>query len=256
MKLASRVLRASAAGLAVALAAFALVQVPAARAGTIVGSKHDIPYDLSLGSALMRMEMNDYGEICVYCHTPHQANTASYAGVPLWNRSTDTSSFTMYDSATIDTTLPTTPNSYSLICLSCHDGSLAVDSIVNAPGSGYATSGPWYGKAAAPLHYQLKAGAGNCGECHTGGIAHDQDAVYIGTNLSDDHPVGMTYPTAMEDAAFNLPPDLDKGWTGSIKLYNGRVECPSCHNVHDPTVRPFLRESNAQSALCKVCHIK
>lgn len=27
---------------------------------------------------------NDYGEVCVYCHTPHGANTTT--AVPLWNR--------------------------------------------------------------------------------------------------------------------------------------------------------------------------
>lgn len=227
-------------------------------AGTIVGSRHDIPYDLSRGSALMRMEVNDYDEICVYCHTPHQANTIGtvYSGTPLWNRTTDTSSFTMYASATIDTTIPGSPSAYSLICLSCHDGSLAVDSIINAPGSGLNTSGPWNGNTASPLHYTMAAGAGHCGECHVaGGAAHDQSNVYIGTNLSDDHPISMVYPTTTEDASFNAPTDLTTGWS-TVKLYDGRVECPSCHNVHDPTTRPFLRQSNSESALCKVCHIK
>lgn len=70
----------------------------------------------------------------------------------------------------------------------------------------------------------------------------------------------MTYPTPAQDPAFRTPPDLLRGWgglsSGDVKLYGGKVECPSCHNVHNPSNRPFLRKTNTNDALCLTCHIK
>lgn len=53
-------------------------------AGTIVGSKHDLGsgnfYGNFAGTA-------DTSEICVFCHTPHNANNlGEMYGAPLWNR--------------------------------------------------------------------------------------------------------------------------------------------------------------------------
>ncbi|MBI5026795.1 MAG: hypothetical protein HZC12_08770 [Nitrospirae bacterium] len=223
--------------------------------GSIVGSKHDLKSDWEKGSALMKQTLNNYGEVCVYCHTPHSANTN--ISVPLWNRNTPTGPYTIYTSATMDTAPSNPPSGVSLACLSCHDGTVAVDSIINAPGSGANLTGPWYGQSAATYHFAMKAGANACGECHNGTAGPN---TYIGTNLSKDHPISMSYPTSSQDPQFKTPPDVQKGWGGNltndVKLYAGRVECASCHNVHDPDVIPFLRRSNSGSALCTTCHIK
>ncbi len=224
--------------------------------GTIVGSKHDLKSDWEAGSLLMKKSLNNYGEVCVYCHTPHMANNIA----PLWNRNTPAGPYNIYTSATMDTTPSSTPSGVSLACLSCHDGTIAVDSIINAPGSGTNLTGPWYGQGAATYHFMMKEGADACGECHVGSPSHDARATYLGTDLSNDHPISMPYPTSAQDLQFNTPPDAQKGWGGisptDVKLYSGKVECPSCHNVHDPDVSPFLRKSNAGSALCTTCHIK
>ncbi len=78
-------------------------------------------------------------EICVFCHTPHggRPSTASTA-VPLWNRAfpNDAAVYTMYDSPNFDGQQFTKPQGVSLACLSCHDGSVGIDSLINAPGSG------------------------------------------------------------------------------------------------------------------------
>ncbi|MBI1810760.1 MAG: hypothetical protein HY035_07975 [Nitrospirae bacterium] len=218
---------------------------------TIVGSKHDLKHAYDVGSGLMKQTLNNYGEVCVYCHTPHAANTNSmYSGAPLWNRSAYTATYTVYGSPTMQTSPSNPPSGVSRACLSCHDGVLAADAIINAPGAGYNTGGPWYGQNAASFHYQMKEGANNCGECHTGGASHDSRATYLGTDLSKDHPISMTYPSSSQ---FNVASTVEGG---GLKFYSGKVECPSCHNVHDPGVSPFLRKSNSGSALCLTCHIK
>ncbi|MDQ1264706.1 MAG: hypothetical protein QG559_1707, partial [Campylobacterota bacterium] len=97
-------------------------------AGSISGSPHDLSGNTNLASSTA-----DNGEICVYCHTPHAANTA-FTGAPLWNKATPSGTFTMYGSTIAGTATDATPNSPSLACLSCHDGASAIDSIVNAPG--------------------------------------------------------------------------------------------------------------------------
>ncbi len=225
--------------------------------GSIVGSRHDLKSDWEKGSVLMKESLNNYGEVCVYCHTPHGGDESLG---PLWNRDYTPASFNVYTSPTMDTTAAGIPGAVSLACLSCHDGTIAVDSIINAPGSGPNLTGPWYGQGAATYHFAMKEGANACGECHVGSPAHDARHTYLTTDLSDDHPISMPYPSPSEDPQFNTPPDAMKGWGGAspgdVKLYAGKVECPSCHNVHDPDVVPFLRKANTGSALCYTCHIK
>lgn len=149
--------------------------------GPLLGSKHD----LSVPSA-------GRSEVCVFCHTPH------YAGnFPLWNKrlltSDNTAIFVAYSSPTMDTQPSNPPNLISLLCLSCHyyqnpglTGSV-VHNLLNAPGSGNPVYEP------------------NCLRCHLdeGPLYHD--ALKIGPNLRDDHPVSMKYPQPSEDPNFNSP---------------------------------------------------
>ena len=216
-----------------ALGVIGLVPASAAAQTSIVGSKHD----LSTAAT---------PEPCVFCHTPHGASTT--LNVPLWNRRNDVTTFTPYTSKSMDTQCPATPSAYSLACLSCHDGvniSGAMNSkhdLIVGPGGTVpdTTSNP------------------ECARCHPeyyGG----PEVRWIGTDLRNDHPISMTYPTPAQDPDFLTPPDLQKGWgplAGDVKLFNGKVECPTCHNVHNPSVKPFLRKSNANDGLCKTCHIK
>ncbi len=88
------------------------------------------------------------GEVCVFCHTPHGANkdaTAEAKGQPpLWNRALPPSDgFIPYNSPNFDAkgTTPGKPKGVSLACLSCHDGTVAFDALINAPGSGGFTPG-------------------------------------------------------------------------------------------------------------------
>ena len=157
-------------------------------------------------------------QICIFCHTPHNGNTSFSA--PLWNHLVTTSTFTMYTSNDIDMTQNAAPGGESLACLGCHDGSIAYNSFVNGTGAPGGT---------------LKLSSGN---------------TFIGTDLRNDHPVGVLYDTT-QDPDFNTIASL------SVPLYTSNaVECATCHDVHDNAYGKFLRTTNAGSGLCLDCHNK
>lgn len=240
----------------------------------VVGSKHD----LTSATGTAAVTTNVTAEVCVFCHTPHGSDSSAPA--PLWNKSLPAAgSFTLYDSsfsASIDGTVDLAGSGVSLACLSCHDGSQAMDTVLNAP-----TSGGNY-------NYD-PAGAEIDGTAIT---SMDADATNfpspvpnIGKNLQNDHPVGIQYAgggltwaaiaagnqvsDSANDKAFNDPNwDGNRLWVASgattkaLPLYkdagnNPLVECASCHDPHGGVANtPFLRVSNAASAVCTACHVK
>lgn len=107
----------------------------------------------------------------------------------------------------------------SLQCLSCHDGVSFIDA------------------------FGGREGSVTLGEKYPGTRA------VIGTNLADDHPIAVTYTAAA--GRFK-----DLGGTTTVKLFDGKVECASCHNPHDTEHGHFLRAPNTRSALCLTCHDK
>ena len=157
-------------------------------------------------------------EICAYCHTPHNGGTEA----PLWNRGAGTAVATHYNSTTMNA-LGGTASSDAPLCLSCHDsGSLSSVIITNQPN----------GKTYDPSGLTLAANAN------------------LGTDLSNDHPVGFAYADATADA------DIETAPLNGVALFNGDVWCSSCHDVHDNTNAPFLVMSNTNSVLCLSCHAK
>jgi hypothetical protein len=124
-------------------------------------------------------------EICVFCHTPHGADVTTTNAPPLWNKRLATgAAYTTY--ATLNTpsldgeVLPV--GSISVACLSCHDGTQAMDNIINAPGSGgYDVTG---GGPAGRAYTWTAAGTDGV---MAAGIAN------LGANLSNDHPIGIQY---------------------------------------------------------------
>ncbi len=114
------------------------------RIGGIANTRHNLTmsYLTNERSAIMDRFRNNYYEVCVYCHTPHGAN--STAAAPLWNRTVAKRNYVLYnqDQSTSSTTYYqgtgsglkyTQPGPNSLTCLSCHDGATAIDSIINMP---------------------------------------------------------------------------------------------------------------------------
>ena len=220
----------------------------------ILGSKHDFTglNDRAGVVAMPGVAFSDYGYSCVYCHIPPEeagAQPADFGGIPDWNRFLPaTDNYRLYFSQTLDSKVGR-PNPISLLCLSCHDGTMAVDMVVFKP----ATFDPSTDTA---MHMRINASDDieSCGKCHNGQVAHDIAIKVIGTDLVNDHPVSMRYAGLGWDDPDFRPPDTPDGFANGVKLYNGNVECMSCHNVHDPS-REVLLRANAE-VLCLTCHVK
>lgn len=273
--------------------------------GSVVHTRHNMTQRTMSPdtSTAMDSTRNDYGEVCVYCHTPHGANDApGIAAAPLWNRTyLASTTYQTYNSSTLSGAV-TAPGVNSLTCLSCHDGTIAIDSIINMPGSGkYSAAAktshqeafldswvppPGNPGTISPNHHALGStspglGAG-CSTCHTPTVLANMpfESFNLGTDLRNDHPVGVVFPAANPD--YNGGSVVQCGT--SVRCFdtngNGRpdskevrfydtgdgyeVECSSCHDPHGapsgalggPLVRQFLRLPNTGSALCLTCHNK
>lgn len=264
-----------AAGLAVAIFGIA-TSLPAS--AQISSTKHN----LGTGGTGVN-KFSGTAEICVFCHTPHGADTS--AAVPLWNRTLPSpASFTTYDSLGTSSLDGKTASvgSVSIACLSCHDGVTSMSTVINAPGSGTTGDAAW------------QAGTWSGANQTAGKIAAGL-ITNIGTDLRNDHPVGIQYGgggitlsapgAATRDADFKPTTSSVLGssrvwwvdtevapngtrqktdmalYTRPAGSYTGQtesepfVECASCHDPHT-TNSTFLRLANAGSAVCLACHVK
>ena len=216
------------------------------------------PHDFSAGSAIRNADANINGQTCVFCHTPHMGSVS----VPLWNRSGSTATYQVYASSTLDTAAPTSAaiqSSVSGACLSCHDGSIAIDVLTNLNGVAKTASTAFTRQATAKATY------GNNGT-GTGNILAG-GTPFLGTDLRNDHPITIIYETARAatPTEFNTQTitgtKITVGTVGPLPLYGSStatatVECASCHNPHSNAQGSFLRKSNAGSAICLTCNIK
>ena len=205
-------------------ALLSLVAMPSL-AGTITGSAHDFTAQAWSG-----------GRICVACHTPHKSDT-SVTDAPLWNHANSTATYTLYSSPTMNATV-TQPGGGSKLCLSCHDGTVAVNSFGGVTGT------------------TMISAANN-----------------LGNNLKRSHPIGFTYDTALSTADGSLFDPATKtatigsgtqtktGTIASVLLYGGKMECASCHDVHNTfTVggagTGLVKVDPSGSKICLTCHNK
>ncbi len=220
------------------LAVLALVAFGAAvaLAQSVVGSKHD----LSMGGGITDKSTNE-SQVCIFCHTPHQKGMTAK---PLWNKALSTqATYGTYTSPSIqasDITDIGGGNGVSNLCMSCHDGTVAVNSLGNTSTVGTPAMGSGH---------ELNASAQ---------IANTREA-YLGTDLSNDHPINFTYNALLATNDGGLQTPVDANWVDaahSIPLYSAKVQCSSCHNPHNNVNGSFTRVSNAASALCMKCHNK
>jgi len=228
----------------------------AAHAQGILGTKHNL--SPSGPGPVKATTQTDTGgqantEVCVYCHTPHGADTTVAA--PLWNRAVNTTAnaYTMYSSPTLDGTIDAQPTGVSLACLSCHDGTIAFDALRNLPGSGGFSGSPATDGTRTSWTF---AGTPDK-KMPAGGITN------LGTDLSNDHPISIDYASAKSPSATDgtnsnvgfYQPTGDTFGNG-VRLYSGKVQCASCHDPHRSNTNTFLRVANDGSALCLTCHKK
>ncbi|HWR59747.1 MAG TPA: cytochrome c3 family protein [Thermodesulfovibrionales bacterium] len=215
------------------------------------GTKHDLS---SSSSSLIKAKAGVTTEICVFCHTPHGAINPTGLGAPLWNHNLSTANYTVPDSSmpAFSTMLSVVgqPDRGSRLCLSCHDGTVALGSLANTPGPG--------SKGSLEM------------------VQNTADIVYmppgltrLGTDISGHHPVSIAVNDALigarncdfYSASLAYP-------TGAVKLrptnaqYNGQfgkdgkgVQCRSCHDPHNnnPSWGNFFVKPYSQ--LCISCHV-
>lgn len=219
----------------------------------IIGTPHDF------SGESWNVSSHDPNTVCGSCHQPHNADSSV---VPLWGHTTTTANFTMYNTANVPVSdLQSTPDAQpagpSKACLSCHDGTVAVNSF-----GGTVQGGP--------------------------GVTITNRA-RLGTDLTHSHPISLTYDTTIAGTGtgkdkwlFNpdtkqvLQPDAPAIFnTGNDMSVNGfllggkhRLECTSCHDVHNQEGSPFSIANNSKlvkivgtqggkgSLLCRSCHDK
>ena len=220
----------------------------------IATSKHNLS---ASGPGTVKAASED--QICVFCHAPHNSSP----GAPLWNRQTPAATYLPYTSSTSKAAAGQ-PTRGSLLCLSCHDGTIALGQVLNR---------------ATPISMAAGVSTMPAGS-----------ASLLGTDLSGDHPISFAYTDSVNNSPTNtlkLPGDvltttlpvgnnLVNQTVDKAFLKSGNVQCTSCHDVHrsigdsglnsnkpinSPNHNPLLvayglAQDGYGSALCRSCHNK
>jgi hypothetical protein len=225
-------MRAKASDAKLAAAIILLVLIPQARGGIA-----DTPHNLSI-SGPGPIKSPTETQICIFCHTPHNANPDA----PLWNHSLSavahyempwSSTMQAYPSAAA----APQPDGASKLCLSCHDGTIALGAVRSRTGAIPVSGGP----ALAP---------GTKG--------------YLGTDLSGSHPISFVYSDTLaiqNNAAGNMPLRMPSSLTDKqVKLDSrSKIQCTTCHDPHNDSNYaaggvPHFYVKSSWSAVCTTCH--
>jgi len=196
--------------------------------------------------------------VCVFCHTPHHKPGTDYQA-PLWNRQLSSANYTSYQSPALQAGSLGQPDGPSKLCLSCHDGTIALGQVNNL----------WGATATIQLG-GTSGGAMPEGAGQTSGFTR-----HLGTQLSNDHPISFVYDAALASADGELfsPPTAyvatRRGGEPDPALpldASGKLQCTTCHNPHLSDPAKFLRHGLTQvtdtassgpgAILCLQCHDK
>jgi predicted CXXCH cytochrome family protein len=226
---------------------------------------NNTPHDLGTaknGMDYTAVPADPLTRICIFCHAPHNTYRLNGTGVgagpevadpaydylPLWNH-------TLPDVAPVYQPYENGPgapltgpkasqailegmsiNNVSLLCLSCHDGSIAVNS---------------YGNTSQPPTSQSN---GNT-------FISPQYVIGQDNYLGNHHPIGFDYDTVQAgdteirsaDVAMMTPVTFVRD-----HLFNNTLQCASCHSVHNKgnDGEMLLWRSDQNSELCLTCHDK
>ncbi len=282
------VLRKHLALLLIGLALLAAGLVHAAKISDVRGTKHNLSAattyvkdGVSQSVPTRNIKATSETEVCIFCHTPHGNQNNNTPA--LWNRTLSSATYTAsntYTSSSMDadaTELAAGPGGSSKLCLSCHDGTMAVDKVnVNIDVTNKVSSNNPTIAMNVATEVKMPAGAGL-----DSGFTRN-----LGTNLSNDHPISFTYNSALiaNDGELNTP--AADNTTGGIvmnrgpgmarpvlPLEGGKVQCSTCHDPHlrdtlDLNAK-FLRQNRTQASapgtsgfqkdvdiICLACHNK
>jgi len=188
------------------------------QAKALKGSKHDLSVTGGGG-----VKSSGENQMCMFCHANHHTGQA-----PLWNHNASAVTYIPYTSSTMKAH-PGQPTGASKLCLSCHDGTVALGS----------------------LRHRKSTVSLDRGETRM-----SKSRANLGTDLSDDHPISFLYDSGLaslsggelkDPTLLNPAVHLDS---------NHELQCTSCHDPHSNQYDNFLVMNNVESALCLVCHDK
>lgn len=196
-----------------------LLASPAATRADLMNTRHNLTATgPPLAGQTAPSTTRETAGLCVFCHTPHNAKPTR----GLWNRSLAPTVYKLYESSTLEAEL-NQPTGASRLCLSCHDGTLAMGSLRVPQRRVTLSLGPLRGPG------------------------------LLGTDLSDDHPISFVYDRELAgrkkdlvDPA-NLPDDVKLDATEQL-------QCTTCHDAHEDKFGKFLVSDNRGSRLCASCH--
>ncbi len=226
-------------------------------------------------------------QICVFCHTPHGATLGP---MPLWNRKLSNAQYTVYTSSSLDANAIQgsldQPGGSSKLCLSCHDGTLAIGSVNVLNGLGSAVQ-----------QQSITMDGTDPGDFMPASGAATGYTRNLGIDLRNDHPISVDYTltlanrdgelrsvngTTQKDTTtggaiigvlsqgYRPKAPLEPTGTGNV----GQIQCATCHDPHiretDQTMgnQKFLRLNRFQQASpttvynsvndisCVACHDK
>ena len=194
----------------------------AARKTSITETKHNLSVS---GTGTIKAVSET--RICIFCHSSHNASSEG----PLWNReTTSVGKFRTYERETLKS-VSRQPNGASKLCLSCHDGTIAVGSVHNS------------------TRKILLEGVNAAGAIPEGRKSN------FGMDLTGTHPISIPYQQelAQKKGSLRWPPlDMDKSVATDAA---GFVQCTSCHDPHgsqSPSIPFWKKETFGQ--VCNVCH--
>lgn len=203
--------------IALLLATFATAQTPPN--GDVLGS-----HNLSTSST---GPVKGHMDPCLYCHAPHSGVGPTNGA--LWSQTLSVQTYAAYSSTTLrNSTQQPAMGASSSLCLSCHDGTVAVGQT-------------------QPYGPQSMTGSMSSSDM-------------FGANLQGSHPFSLKLP--MVDAPDLLPSLTATHTTGdltnAVKLVGNNVECTSCHSPHvqaiDLMSQNFLVRDSSNGQLCLACH--
>ncbi|MBK9121087.1 MAG: hypothetical protein IPM18_16010 [Phycisphaerales bacterium] len=163
----------------------------------LIGSKHDFSHGGRTGR-----------DLCLPCHAPH---LVSPPPPQLDARPTTTQPLRPYEGPGI------VLNSWSMLCLGCHDGITAHDVY---SGSHALATGDQLANSRLPA------------------------------TARTSHPIGITYPLAAP--GYRTRAEVE---AAGLLLPDGRIQCTTCHDAHNTHRHPgMLKISNSRSRMCLACH--
>lgn len=226
---------------------------PSTLRAAVAGSPHDF------SGESWNISPGDPSSLCSPCHQPHHSDSSV---APLWGHTKTVQAFTMYNTANVPVSQmkaspSSTPTGTSLACLSCHDGVTAVNSY----------GGKLQGGSAVTITNRAAIGVDLT---HSHPISFDYDPALVGTGPTQDRWLNNPNSTTVltpSSGTFNNGNDMTVN--GFLLGGRNRLECTSCHDVHNQEGTPFDIVTNPKlvkingvgsdgkgSLLCRSCHIK